>query len=621
MNNTNLYIPICMDACGFDNDYEKVIDMLKKAGADRVYLLSVNGSDSEENKSVSETKLKKNIPIFENAGFEVGVWMSAFGHGGNETEKPLNSEGYSYMKSPDGKYNSGAFCPLDEKFVDSFCDWIKRIVRCGAKMIMLDDDYRMIFRSGKLYCCCPRHLALISEKMGREVKTEEIISVFAGPPSELRDAWLYAQGEGLLSFAKKMRSAVDEVNPATRLGHCAVLSTWDVDGADSIAISRALAGNTKPFLRLIGAAYWGKFGSFMCGNLATVIEYERLQRKWCEDNGIEIFAEGDVYPRPRYNIPASFLELFDAGIRASGDFDGILKYMFDYRAKCDLETGYLDRHNRNAARREWISNNFDGKEAVGLYIFEPMKTLNTSYSHDPVHERCISGSLRFVSHNAIPSKYSEGGITVVFGDAAEFIADEQLNEGAVIDGKAAEILLRRGFDIGIEKTGDKVNGTLEYFVSSADSELQTITALELEVSENAEILSKLDNKYPSIIKYEDARGRRFMILADISRNKISYFGYYRQRTFMETLEWVGRKKLPLVCQGHPYLYTIVKDGPDSRSAAFFNIFEDEIIAPTIKLDSEYSRVESFECTAELDGDRVKLSDISPFGFAAFTVYK
>ena len=58
-------------------------------------------------------------------------------------------------------------------------------------------------------------------------------------------------------------------------------------------------------------------------------------------------AEGDVYPRPRINCPASYLEGFDTAIRASGCTDGILKYGLDYTANADYETGYARFHERN----------------------------------------------------------------------------------------------------------------------------------------------------------------------------------------------------------------------------------------------------------------------------------
>ena len=66
-------------------------------------------------------------------------------------------------------------------------------------------------------------------------------------------------------------------------------------------------------------------------------------------NDFDIMSEGDVYPRPRYTCPAAYLELYDAVTRIDGAYSGILKYMFDYVAGPDFETGYLKIHKDNEA--------------------------------------------------------------------------------------------------------------------------------------------------------------------------------------------------------------------------------------------------------------------------------
>ena len=49
---------------------------------------------------------------------------------------------------------------------------------------------------------------------------------------------------------------------------------------DSATVSRILAGNTKPYLRTIGAPYWAVNRSW--GNrVQDVIELTRMERSWC----------------------------------------------------------------------------------------------------------------------------------------------------------------------------------------------------------------------------------------------------------------------------------------------------------------------------------------------------
>ena len=63
-------------------------------------------------------------------------------------------------------------------------------------------------------------------------------------------------------------------------------------------VSKAFAGDTAPFLRTIGAAYHST-------QVSMAVETTRAQAFWCKGTGIELFTEGDVYPRPRYTVPAA----------------------------------------------------------------------------------------------------------------------------------------------------------------------------------------------------------------------------------------------------------------------------------------------------------------------------
>ena len=79
----------------------------------------------------------------------------------------------------------------------------------------------------------------------------------------------------------------------------------------------------KPFICLIGAPYWSIKRDHGNSRLQNCIELHRMERSFCGDD-IEIFAEGDTFPRPRHTCPASYLELFDMAMRADGGFDGIV---------------------------------------------------------------------------------------------------------------------------------------------------------------------------------------------------------------------------------------------------------------------------------------------------------
>ena len=58
---------------------------------------------------------------------------------------------------------------------------------------------------------------------------------------------------------------------------------------------------------------------------------------------------------------------------------------------------------------------------------------------------------------------------------------------------------------------------------------------------------------------------------------------------------------------------------EAMAVAVVNPYQDEILEPAIRLDRAYSSLKCVNCTGRLEGDRVHLFTISPFGFAAFEV--
>lgn len=151
-----------------------------------------------------------------------------------------------------------------------------------------------------------------------------------------------------------------------------------------------------------------------------------------------------------------------------------------------------------------------------------------------------------------------------------------------------------------------------------------ISAQKLVCNDIAEVISQyLPNKTPAAYLYENADGLRFFVLAFdhyASRYNADYHNnYYRQEQLIKGLEWVGRAKLPAVSLKNPYLYLLSASDKDSMSVLLLNIFEDEIESSEILLNRVYRELECIGCTGRIEGDKVILSELSPYGIAAFEV--
>ena len=628
-----LSAPISLSSLPAEGEPAELLSELVSGGVNRVFICYLYPLYSKSCEMYSHFELlKRYVPYFKEKGFETGVWISGFGHGGVLTHA-IDSEyvgDFTRIVGYNGKTEQEAFCPLDKGMQELFAQCVKDIAGTKPDMIMFDDDFRFGYRSLEMACTCELHLKEMARILGEDIKREELESLaFTGGANRYRDAWMKANSDSLYSFAALMREAVDSVDPSIRLGACACCDAWDYGGTDVNKLARIFAGNTRPFVRTIGAPYHSR-------RFQNEIERTRLQASWTDDD-IELFTEGDVYPRPRYAVPSRFLELFDLALIASGETDGILKYMFDYNRPVSYEKGYNARHIKNAGVREALARLFEGKSAVGVRIFEPVHqvgnmTLPEDYSagiNRYVEQTFYKKSIKLMSENAVPTTYSESTYpTVAFGEAAKYLTSDDMKNGVIIDGRAADFLSKAGIDTGVTEIA-RSNCRSERYVRENDSiPFLSYAVLKGNVSENSTVLTRFEPSGDvASYLYENGSGIRFLVymtdMSRVSNPDYNYFNtYYRGRHLTEAVEWLCGKPLPAKCEGHPYLYTVTSKGADgSMSVALFNMHDDDIIAPEVILDGTFNDIRTVNCGASLDGNTVALTDIAPYSFAAFEVKK
>ena len=623
--------------------HDEILQELEKLQAERVFLCPGRGiGTTSEEKEAELQRLSDNIAFFESKGYEVGIWISTIGHGGELLGVIENGEKppFTNLVGIRGKVNTDSFCPLDPDFVKNECEWVKALAKTGTKIIMLDDDYRLATRSDN-GCLCKYHIKEYEKRLGEYVAPEDVMhKAFTGGKNKYRDAYLSMMGDTLRSFSKALRDAVDEVDENIRMGACSCISVWDADGVDSIEIAKILAGKNKPFIRLIGAAYWPVFWGRPCNRLNYVIELERMQRKWCEESGVEIFGEGDVYPRPRHFVPSAYLEGMDTALRADGGFDGILKYAIDYGSSPIYETGYTARALRNIPLYKEIEKHFKDKKCVGAGVSACMKKIADKVFTDPDKELCgtyddgfFQSEQMILSDNSIPMTYDNDCAVALFGENARQIKD--IPNAALIDIPAALILKERGIDTGIiDASPIEKRITGESFPSYNETTVISDTngVYRVKTNKNAKILSSFNllgkdaGTVPAVFNYESVDGKRFTVLCfdaeKAKKNERLSRNYCRQKQLVEAFEWLNQKPLPAVCIGNPDLYLMCKKGEGSMSVGMWNFYYDSLLTPEIKLDKEYSRIEFINCDGALCGDTVRFScDVGAYTFAGFEVFE
>lgn len=603
-----LSIPIINSCCNTANRHV-FLSELKRAECDRVFLFT-GTRFAPENVLDKEMKLlEENIRYFTANGLETAVWIQGFGHGGtltNET-KTFTEKFTKIIGLGNGKTADDSFCPLDDAYFDLFRRETYAAAKAGARMIMIDDDLRLSLHGPVgIGCACEKHIEIFNKRAkaaglaDHDYTREELSSIlFTGETNGLRKIWLKLMGDTLRDCARKLRSAVDEIDPTVRLGHCACLPTWDVDGVDSIELAKLFAGGTKPFMRLIGAPYWNDIRAFHTFGLGSVINLERMQIAWCRESGIdlEIFTEGDSHPRPRFNVPESYLEGFDQTLIADGMTDGILKYMNDYTANPMYEHGYIDRHSYFAPLRREIADKLGGGKCAGVYIFEAIHKLEeadcTGLSEGEIVSRFTPASANFANQTSLPVSYTKNEYTkvaLVFGENAKYLDAETAKMPLILDLTAARILTERGFDVGLDKTD---NSEFGFFYTNADG------------------ISYLLYPYCA----EDYRRD------PDAYSKQNWKRYEVQAKLFDSIRQMADGALPAAVTEDAGAYVICKKSDEGMAIGIWNFGCDYLMPTQIELDGEYGDITPIgETKVSLDGKYAKIDGIiPPFCFGGFMV--
>lgn len=623
-------VPISMETVN-EESLPRFGELLQAMGAKRVFLCCVGEvylPDSMLN--TDPAPIARAMEYFRSLGMEVGIWVNAFGHGellAHQTEKDIGH--FTPIEDAFGRSAPVAFCPLDESFSRLYAEGIRTLAKLKPDLIMLDDDLRFNFRRKyfSIGCFCPKHLKQYYALLGEELPREQIeAKIFTGAPGKYRDAYMTMMHRTYLDFAHMLRKTVDEVDPTIRLGASICTAMWDSSGTDPIELAKAFAGKTRPFTRIAGAPYHNV-------NIIPIIERSRQQCAWAKGSGVEIFCEGDTYPRPRCNVPSRPLELFDLAMACDSTADGMLQYVFDYTHSLSYEEGYAKRIIRNLPLRQKAAAMFAGKKAQGVQVFDVPHKLKTwplpaEHSEDTIRWLQATPSKGMAAdvlgRNAIPTAYADCGYPVLLlGENARHIDLSLLHHGALLDVDAAEILQQRGVDVGLLAVEAGQPGADEHFLA----ENETVRG----VGRSGKVIIRTAGKAESVFtgqsvasyRYENADGQRFFVQACRYYSPgCTFTGNYlnswaRRRQLADVIPWLCGKQLPARLEDAPETQLLVARDEKAMAVAVLNLSYDEIIDPVIHLDSAYTQISCANCTGTVEGTTVRLSTIPPFGFAAF----
>ena len=255
---------------------------------------------------------------------------------------------------------------------------------------------------------------------------------------------------------------------------------------------------------------------------------------------------------------------------------------------------------------------------------------DTYIGNDYMQNLFFSPAAKMLSDNTIPTTYTEKNtVGIAFGENAKYIPDEALENGLIIDIKAAHILMDKGIDVGIERIGSVVsNAPLLRFKTDGEyveSYYSENSLYDVTYKKDAEILvtsGLKGNEYTDAVYYKSSENQKFVVFSfdAYSTHKDRYRSYAMQKLLLDCIAKLNCP-LPAECKGNPDLYILCREDEKELSIGLWNFFADAVKKPVIELSEEYSDFEFVNCTGTKSGNKITLSKLSAFEFAFIRLCK
>ncbi len=568
------------------NDFEDMIRLREATGIHRFLLVGlhngvrITGYPADEDYwQFAETLrfiMEKTAPY----GIEVGWWCLP-------TLKTGPSP-FQAIVDISGKPSPISTCPLDARFAADFCRRVQIVLRHARPGIMLlEDDFQLSNHPGfRLGCFCPEHLKRFAQYAKRACSREELEQCFTATPPrdvELRKLWARLSHDTMVEFSRKLRRAVDEVAPDTRIWQCEP-GTTDLDGGLSCDVARALAGDrTRPCIRIYGTQYGSSdIGRDIPANMAhAMYSAEHLPADF------ELLHESDTYPHNRYFSSASLMRSIMTGAMMMG-CDNSLFIGAQYLDNHLEEFGYFQMYRQNMLKFRELQRcvrdgELDGCQVLYKPEFEFIRADQTWVGNSGAN--CLKNCTSLLGRFGIPYTTRERRVKLLSRAAAECLSDAELRSvlgsAALIDMDAALLLQARGFGrdwlgVSVECVGSipateevilpvadcpATRGRMMYNFAHAPSGTEAASYGKLTLY-GAEALTEYRGPrdrvlQPGLTRFVNRYGGKIAVLGCSFSNQSSNLYNYRKKELLHhLLTWLNSEKLPAVVLDAPNVWIL-----------------------------------------------------------------
>lgn len=573
-------------------------------------------------------------------GMEIGWWCAP------SIKCGLNAP-YQHIVGVGGSESPHGLCPLDEGMADDLAFKVALVAEITRPfMIQFEDDFELSNHPGvKGYgCLCPLHLAEFSRRAGSEYVAAEIEEIFENPTTgnlPLRQLFADVCRDSMAGLAARIRAAVDEVSPETRLCQCEPGCT-ERDGWLSEAVCRAFAGeNTRPAIRVYGTQYYSQNGP---ATPPAIISHAMYSAEHLPED-FELFHETDTYPHTRYYMSAAHLETLLYGAFAAGVNDSLL-YATQYLDNPCEEAGYFEMFQRNRARFDAFRSEVAGCRLCGCGVVHSpavqyllraspgngfgsasqlLGRFGIPYTTRPSDVRIISGcqEASLISDLEVRNMLESGG-TLLDAEAARNFASRGFSELLGAEVEPLEELMAMAERILPSADAPRVQGKLLYNLASVLPASSNEKFVKLHPHYGAEALVEyLDPKdvpiSASVLRFTNRAGGRIGILAGTITESAAFYNYRKREVFRRLMEFLdGGDAIPAMALDAPNIWVLCNRAEDGSSIllSIVNLSPDLLESLSLRLSPAWRghRVQELDehgawvhASTTMDGDILHLS--------------
>ena len=233
------------------------------------------------------------------AGVPSGVLVqSSLGH-----TAPITRAPFQLMVGFTTGVEFNSYCPLDARTVEYLAAAIGRVAGEHPKVIMLDDDFRVMLRPAE-GCACPLHMAAFNRENGTNMSREELLEHIKAHPRStdpLTASFDRLQRTGLVDAVTAIRAAIDAVDPTIQGINCTT-----GDECDTVTLTNPIfAGKGNPTIVRVPN---GVYTPISARQISDTMRRAATSGAKCRKYGIDVcLSETDTVPFNRYAKNARYL--------------------------------------------------------------------------------------------------------------------------------------------------------------------------------------------------------------------------------------------------------------------------------------------------------------------------